>query len=62
VIIEYNTINALVVQLVEALVLETRCWEFESLRAHQAVIAQLVELIENINRSKGDLYVQLPTL
>ena len=26
---------ALVVQLVEALVLETRCWGFESLQAHQ---------------------------
>ena len=30
-----RSINALVVQLVEALVLETRCWRFESVQAHQ---------------------------
>ena len=40
-----RSINARVVQLAEALVLETRCWGFKSLLGHQsnAALAQLVE-------------------
>ena len=34
--------NALVVQLVEALALEARCWEFESLQAHHPDLVLLV--------------------
>ena len=39
------TNNALVVQLVETLVLEARCWRFESVQAHQllADVAQSVD-------------------
>ena len=45
-----RSINARVVQLAEALVLETRCWGFKSLLGHHsaAALAQLVEhLISN---------------
>lgn len=35
----FRTIYALVVQLVEALVLETRCCKFESYQAHQILRA-----------------------